>query len=395
MKKPKVLPITNIPNAYPLHLFNELNRQLLSKGIELKVVFGAAGYERRKFRIDMRQCDFPYVILPSRILPWQSVENTSFTYRGLLRLLRKDAPSLVITNAFSFATMKLWLRSLLFRTPYIIWSGAIRTKGLRDTRLRFLQRQILIHRAKAFIAYGTRAKRYLIHAGADPNNVYIGINTVDTEFFSSEAKRLRNLPPAGATKRLLYVGYLEKGKRLDQLFNVFRDLLKKRSDVQLDIVGTGPEESFLRRLAESLDIADHVNFAGFIQKENLPPVLAQAACFLFPSEYDIWGLVLVEAMVSGIPCVSSIHAGATDDLIQNGDTGYAVDFSDTQAVAGIVNSLLDNPGLAADIGNNARNFISQHVTIKKSAEGFVQAIVDTLAQLDRDITPTQGGMPRH
>lgn len=388
MSKPKVLLITNIPNPYRLPLFNELYRKLLSKGVELKVVFGAAGYARRKFRIDMQQCDFPYVILPSRILPWQSAENTSFTYGGLLRLLRKEAPSLVITNAFSLATMKLWFYSLLFRAPYIIWSGAIRTKGLRHSRLRFLQRQILARRAKAFIAYGTRAKRYLIEAGADPNNIYVGINTVDTEFFSNEAARLRNLPPAGATKRLLYVGYLEKGKRLDQLFNIFSDLLKKRSDIQLDIVGTGPEESFLRRLAESLGIADHVNFAGFIQKENLPPVLAQATCFLFPSEYDIWGLVLVEAMVSGIPCVSSIHAGATEDLIQNGITGYAVDFSDTQAVTGIINALLDNPGLAADIGNNAKNFISQHVTVKKSAEGFVQAIDDTLARIDRDTAPT-------
>ena len=82
----------------------------------------------------------------------------------------------------------------------------------------------------------------------------------------------------------------------------------------------------------------------------------------------------MEAMAAGVPCISSVHAGATVDLIEDGVTGFAVDFSDTQRVADKFAWLLDHPEEGNALGQRASRFISEQVNISKSAGGFVEAI---------------------
>lgn len=382
-KKNKVLLITNIPTPYRIPLFNELKGQLERKGLGLKVVFGALGYAYRKWKINMSRCKFEYEVLPSKNICYSDPENSSFTYSGLYRIISKENPSVIITNAFSIATTKLWLRLWFLRTPYIIWSGGIVTKGRPVSFLRRIHRRILIKRAVGFIAYGTKAKEYLISLGAAADKIQIGINTTDTEFNRAETKRIReNLEDKKERKRLLYVGYITKGKRLDKLFYVAKSLSIRRQDFVLQLVGSGPEMENLKNLAEDLHITDLVNFEGFKQQKEIPCYLAEANCFLFPSEYDIWGLVLVEAMSAGLPCISSIHAGATHDLIKDGITGFAMDFSETEEVVDKVNWILENPELSKEIGQNASCFIAENVSLQKSAAGFVSAITKTLEGLD-------------
>lgn len=382
-KKNKILLITNIPNPYRIPLFNELKRQLERKGLGLKVVFGALGYARRKWAVDMSQCKFEYEVLPSKNLCYSDPEKSCFTYSGLYRIISKENPSIIITNAFSIATTKLWFRSWFVRTPYIIWSGAIVTKGRSDSFLRRIQRRILIKRAVSFIAYGTKAKEYLISLGAAANKIQIGINTTDTEFYGAETKRIReNLEDKERIKRLLYIGYITRRKRLDHLFYVVKSLSIRRQDFVFKLVGSGPESQNLKNLAEDLRITDLVNFEGFKQKKEIPRYLAEADCFLFPSEYDIWGLVLVEAMSAGLPCIASIHAGATHDLIKEGVTGFAIDFSETEEVVDKVNWILENPELSKEIGQNASRFITENVSIEKSSVGFISAIAKTLEGLE-------------
>ena len=378
-KKNRILLVTNIPTPYRIPLFNELKEQLEKKGLGLKVVFGALGYARRKWVVDMSQCKFEYEVLPSKNLRYSDPENSSFTYSGLYRVISKENPSVIITNAFSIATMKIWLRSWFKKTNYIIWSGAIRRKDKSVSFIRRLQRKVTTKRAVGFIAYGTRAKEYLISLGAAADKIQIGINTTDTEFYRAETKRIReNLEDKEERKCLLYVGYITKRKRLDKLFYVVKKLSIRRQDFVLRLVGSGPEGQNLKNLAEDLHIADFVSFEGFKQKKEIPRYLAEADFFLFPSEYDIWGLVLVEAMSAGLLCISSIYAGATHDLIKDGVTGFAMDFSETEKVAERVNWILENPELSKEIGQNASRFIAVNVSIEKAAAGFVKAIPEGL-----------------
>jgi glycosyltransferase involved in cell wall biosynthesis len=373
----KVLLVTNIPTPYRIPLFNELNRQLKELGISLKILFGALGYSRRQWNINISECEFDYSVLSGRGIPRGNPENTSFTYKGLSRFIKKENPDLIITNGFSIATMKLWLRSWLRSTPYVIWSGSIPDEERRDAFLRRLQRQMLLRRAKGFVAYGMKAKHYLVKMGANSNQVQIAINTVDTRFYAEETAKARNLRPGGnGKKHLLFIGYLVPRKDVIKILKVIERLSESRSDFVLDIVGDGDDRGRLEKHVLDNRLSSLVAFHGYKQKSELPFFMAQAQCFLFQTAFDIWGLVLIEAMAAGVPCIASIHAGAIEDLIQEGITGFAMDFSATDEVAKKINWILDNPQAAKEIGRNAGRFIAQHATLEKSAAGFVKAITE-------------------
>jgi glycosyltransferase involved in cell wall biosynthesis len=183
---------------------------------------------------------------------------------------------------------------------------------------------------------------------------------------------------SGGIRNLLCISYLTARKRVDQLLHVVERLLSRRSDFRLTVLGDGPELDALQALAERLGIERHVEFKGFVQKEQIPSYLAAADCFLFPTDYDIWGLVLVEAMATGVVCIASVNAGAVRDLVDDGVTGFAMDFADSEAVAEKVNWILNNANVAEKIGKNAGLFIQDNVNLVRSASGFVRAITNAL-----------------
>lgn len=375
-KNRKVVLITNIPNPYRVPLFNELHTQLDELGISLLVVFGAPGYERRKFKLDMEDCKFRYTVLPTRKIRYRDREKISFTYTGLVSLINKERPGVIVTNAFSYATMKLWLRSWLVNTPYVIWSGAIRSHREKMSIARKVQRRLMVARATGFIAYGRLAREYLVSLGAREEDVSIGINTVDTEFYYTESRRIRRENgDAGAKQVLLCVTYLEPRKHIDSLLHIVRHLSSSRDDFRLVILGDGPELERLQRASEDMGIAGFVSFEGFKQKQDIPRYMASANVFLFPTRFDIWGLVLVEAMAGGLPCIASVNAGAVQDLVKEGVTGFAADFEDTQYVTDRIDWLLDNPEIAKRIGEAAARMIRNDACLEKSANGFVQGII--------------------
>lgn len=372
----RVLIITNIPNPYRIPLFNLLSKELNRLGDKLLVAFGAKGYKRRKWQFNLEtEAQFDYKFLNSKLFRLGSDEKVLFTYGGLYKLIRDYKPDVTVVTGFSPATLKLFFISLIRKINYIIWSGSINTKGRSDSLLRKFYRKLLLRRAASFIAYGTLAKEYLLKLGAEPGKIFISFNTTDIDFYKRETERkLQNLIRPDEIKHLLYIGHLSRGKRVDLLINIASELKILRNDFIIDIVGDGPENNKLKSQVEKLQLSSYIRFHGFRQQNEIPEFLTQADLFLFPSEYDIWGLVLVEAMAAGVPCIASVHAGASQDLIIENETGFKVDFEETESVVKKVNSLLSDTGELKRVGNNAKIFISENINFEKSAEGFIKAI---------------------
>ncbi|MBS1765447.1 MAG: glycosyltransferase family 4 protein [Bacteroidetes bacterium] len=369
----KVLIITNVPQDYRIAMLNSLNETLKEQNIQLKVVFAAAGYKRRKSKLDFSKMKFDYVFLKSFKFHIGSIENTMFTYPGIIRFHRKYKPDATFVIGYSPATIKLWLFSFFMKINYFIWSGSVKFKGRKDSTLRIMMRKTLVRRAKGFVAYGTMAKNYLMSLGASADKISIAINTVDTDFFNNIAVARTNRQ-VSTTKQLLYLGYLTRGKRIDDLIHTIYELKSLRTDFHLRIIGDGPDRELLFNLVNELHLNSLVSFEGFIQKKNLPPFLTQTDCFLFQTGCDIWGLVLNEAMASGLPCVVSPNAGAVIDLIQENENGIVLDFSQHEMAAQKLNKLLNDESLLLKLGNNANQFIRGNVTPAKSAQGFIDAI---------------------
>ncbi|MGD1847239.1 MAG: glycosyltransferase family 4 protein [Salibacteraceae bacterium] len=367
----KVVLVTDIPNPYRLPLFNELNRQLQSKGAQLKVVFGSARQANRKFELNLQEAQFDYVILDSQRYDLGYEENTVVNYKGLLKVINAERPDRIITIGFTLATMKLWWRSWFRSTPYWIWGG---TTEAPASTLRRLQRKLLAQKAQGAIAYGSRAARYFASLGFAPKNIDIAINSTDTTFFAQETERLRQQAEPRSQFRIMYLSYLTERKNPGVVLDVAHRLAQLRSDFVIDMVGDGPLKEALQTQTKQLQIEDRVVFHGFRQKHELPELLAQSDVFLFPTRFDIWGLVLVEAMAAGLPCFASPKAGATEDLIETGETGFITDFEQPEAVAKALHQLLEQPGETKRIGQKASRFIAENVSLPVSASGFLRAL---------------------
>lgn len=370
----KIIVVTNIPNPYRIPLFNELNTQLKEKNIKLKVVFGTFTYKRRKFELNYSDIEFDYEILKSTNFSFGNIEKTLFLYTGLIRLLKREKPDKIITNGFSIGSLKIWLYSFFADIKYIVWSGTIQKKGRNDSLVRKMLRKAIISKATAFIVYGSMAKNYLISMKANPSNIFIAINTVDTEFFFEETNHIRASLIPNNISHITYIGYLSPRKNVIKLLEAIKLLSQTKKDFVFDLIGDGPDLEKLKKFTVSNNLQEFVTFHGFLQKHELPPKLAISNCFTFQTDFDIWGLVLNEAMAAGLPCIASLNAGATYDLIQEGETGYSIDFNQTTIVVAKITEILNDRNLQKKISQNASNFILNHINLQISAKGFVKAI---------------------
>ncbi len=374
----KVVVVTNIPNPYRVPLFNELNEQLRRENIALIVVFGSEGYSRRKFILDKSEMKFKFVFLKSSTYQLGNEERIVFSYKGLQSLLSDLKPDVIVTPGFSPATMKALLWKLFRPTKHIIWSGSLSTESSGTSLIRKIQRKVLMRITDAVIAYGSLAKKYLIGLGARESSAFVAINTVDTSFFENETSKLRMKQNNETTKHLTYVGYLSPRKNVTLVLEAIRKLAEKRNDFVLDLIGDGEEKSVLEQKVKEWDLESKVVFHGFLQKNELPQFFAKSSAFLFQTDFDIWGLVLNEAMAAGVPCLASVNAGATFDLIEDGQTGFVCNYNDIDSVVAKIDHLLDHPEDVSRISKNAVKFIRDQASLSVSAQGFVNAILYTL-----------------
>ena len=122
----------------------------------------------------------------------------------------------------------------------------------------------------------------------------------------------------------LYVGRVIKHKNVEALIHQFNTKFNDKNAI-LRIVGSGVEFDHLKTKYES----NKVNFLGKLFDKNLINEFHNASCFVLPSLFEPWGLVVNEALSSGLPVIATKNVGAIFDLIQNKDTGFiAEDMTD-------------------------------------------------------------------
>ncbi len=143
------------------------------------------------------------------------------------------------------------------------------------------------------------------------------------------------------------VGRLVKRKGIDQLLAA----LKRDgcSQVQLIIVGDGPEREPLERLSGELGLTDRVSFAGRVEEELKWQLLRCADIYVSSTLHEGFGLVYLEGMAAGLPIVTFDHGGQVD-FLRDGETGCLVTAGDTSGLASAIARLADDPQTVARIG---------------------------------------------
>ncbi|QCT74884.1 N-acetyl-alpha-D-glucosaminyl L-malate synthase BshA [Macrococcoides canis] len=164
-------------------------------------------------------------------------------------------------------------------------------------------------------------------------------------------------------KVIVHVSNFRKVKRIQDILKTFK-AVSERIDSKLLLIGDGPELSNMRRCAEQLSISDKVLFLG--KQEQVAPFYQMADLFLLMSEKESFGLVLLEAMHSGVVCIGTT-AGGIKEVIKHEETGYIVDVGDTQAAAEYALDLLTDDILYERFQKNMiddinSRFSSEHIT---------------------------------
>ena len=373
----KTLFITNIISPYRIPLFNTISER---GNFYFKVVALAEREKNREWELSENKIKFDYQILPGwHWFIWRKKkEITIHLNRGVFKALLKYKPDVIITSGYDdLAYWQAFLYCKIYRKKFILWNSTTLLSVGSIKGIRGRLKKIIIKGADKYIAYGTKAKKYLEYFGAESNKIYTSTNTVDMEYFRSKVEEYRNEDGFKMERKqypkylLLHIGQLIKRKGLSQVLKALECL--KDSEIGLLIVGSGPEESSLKEFCKEKKL-NNVFFEEFQQQDELAKYYALADIFILPSFEEVWGLVVNEALASGLYVLSSKYAGASYDLIKEGWNGEIFEPGNVDEITELIKKTKD------EIKNirEKRNDISQHAcrefSIDNSARGFIEAI---------------------
>lgn len=176
----------------------------------------------------------------------------------------------------------------------------------------------------------------------------------------------------GSGLKMLYVGRMDDKRDVPFILDVFAEVKKKRPGVKLYMVGNG-EPKYLRKIwrrAARLGVKDDVVWEKKVEQKYMSLLYNQADYFLFPSRYEIYGMVLMEAMYFG-DIVLSTDNGGSCMLINNGENGYIIDSRDAREWADTILSLSEDPNGAERIAAAAVRTVTEEFSWDTLAPVFI------------------------
>lgn len=229
-----------------------------------------------------------------------------------------------------------------------------------------------------FITKTSAAKKTLEEKGY--TNVIVSPVGLDLSKFDDSGVNYR-FKASTEEFKLLYIG--EVCRRRDTMFLIrVVDELKKRSmNVKLTIVGKGKEKYLkkCKRLIEQLNLTNDITFLGSMKQAELPQVYYDHDVFVLPTHFEIFGMVLLEAMFFGRPIVTS-QSGGSDELIQDGENGIVVKYFDVVQWADKIQALYLNKYDVQSMMRKARTDILKHYTWDESVGIFIDTYKKVLAR---------------
>ena len=206
---------------------------------------------------------------------------------------------------------------------------------------------------------------------------------IDTNHFSpaSDSSELKRELDLEGKRVIVSVGRLVHRKGQDKLVEALPRILKSHPDAHLLFVGVGPHLEYIHKRAIQLGVLGSISFVGRVQYQELPRFISVGEIFAMPSrsrlaglEVEGLGIVYLEASACGLPVVGGISGGAPDALLE-GETGFAVDGRDPQAVADAIIRLLDDSKLAKKMGERGRQWIIDEWEWRHWSERFNQLFI--------------------
>ncbi|HKV38506.1 MAG TPA: glycosyltransferase family 4 protein [Blastocatellia bacterium] len=380
----KLAIVATHPIQYQVPWFQELAK---AESIQLKVYYAlipTAGQQGTGFGVSFTW-DLPLL----EGYEWELLTNdraapslgtfSGLSTRGIYSVLKRDRPDAVIITGWNSLPLiqALWA-CVRLRIPRIVRgeSSAIRTRTIAAR----IAHRALLSRFNAYLAIGKANRDFYLGNGVSPDRIFTTRYFVDNRRFESQRSALEperiairagwNIP-SGYTC-FLFAGKLIPKKRILDLVKALEIARRETPSIHLLVAGSGEQIEEAQALTGRLRLP--VTFAGFLNQTEISRAYVAADCLVLPSDYDeTWGLVVNEAMASGLPAIVSDRVGCGPDLIEAGATGWVFPFGDTNALAASLAGAASDSGRLRRMGEQAKALISRY-SVQQAVQGTIEAV---------------------
>ncbi len=285
----------------------------------------------------------------------------------ILRRYHTDAVLHVVWVTSLISHMWYWLKPV----PYFV---SVHGTEIRDDKISLRRRLkgylkkwrlAALRKAKGIFPVSNFSARLVMSLGIEHSKVEVIFNGVNTQHFRPIANHQKN----NGQKKLLTVARLDLNKGHDYVLKALAILKEQGFTPSYTIVGQGPEEIRLQKMAHTLDLERQVEFAGFVSGNQLPSVYTSCDIFVMasreiPGRLDLvegFGISFIEASASGLPVVAG-DSGGISDAVQHGKTGLLVNPDDPEDIASAIKCLLIDDNLATRLGKEGRQWTESQMS---------------------------------
>jgi len=325
--------------------------------------------------------------------------------RKLWHALDEIKPQVVVVPGWSSADAlnALWW-CVETNIPVVVMSEST-ARDERRVAWREWIKSRLVKLNSAGLAGGTPQGDYLARLGLYRERVFLGYDVVDNDYFAAKAAEIRNQKSEiknqhGLPEKyfLASARFVEKKNllRLIEAYARYRKLAEKTEEKtqttgiwDLILLGDGPLRSDVCHLISDLQLDANVHLPGFKQYDELPLYFALAGAFVHASTTEQWGLVVNEAMASGLPVLVSSHCGCVLDLIKEGVNGFTFDPFDTGQLAQLMLKVSAFSFPLSGFGSASRRIISSW-----GPQQFANGLHDAVALALKNPRPQVGVLDR-
>lgn len=382
-KAKKIALIENLLPPYRISLFNQINAD---PNINLEVLLCSWKEKDRTWNVEEEEIQF----IHHTFRGWNSLLRFSpsrsdyyhihFNISLIFRLISTGYDAVIFSGYASLThQVAIWITKIK-KVPAILWYRSHDSSTALFRRIFSPYIDAIIKNSDALLVPGEKSLQHLVNRGADRQRIFRVGNTIDNDSFNQSLlaygevgkKEIRKQLGLADQKIILYVGRLVDVKGLFGLLDSFKIIENEIPGVLLLVVGDGYLRSDLENYCQEMSI-NSVKFEGFVQPSDLGKYYFSADVLTLPSHYETWGLVLNEAMIFGLPVVTTTGVGAAGEIVVDQITGFIVPPDDSIALAEALERILSDASLARQLGDSARALIAEQ-TPERSARGFIEAI---------------------
>jgi glycosyltransferase involved in cell wall biosynthesis len=306
----KIALVTNNPPPYRIPVFERLGRM---PGVNFQAVFCSEREPNRQW--DLPPLHFDHVYLRERYTEVQGryIHNNP----DVIHALKRFSPNVVVTDGFYPTQLYAFGYALARGIAHVPFTDGtdISERGL--SHVHKLIRRFVFARSRAFLSASDGGDRLYQGYGILAPKCFQSALCIDNAAFTPDTL------PNEKQFDFIFCGRIEPTKNplfaLDVALAAANKLGRK---VNILFVGSGSLEPQLKAAAALRPDLAEATFHGFAKQSELPGLYRSARLFLFPTLYDVWGVVGNEACAAGLPVLISPHAGIAGELVMNFENGF-------------------------------------------------------------------------